>query len=140
MAFYRYSLENMGPIVNQYIRKALEVPVSGTLSTIFQANNKFGLGIYPLSVKFMQCQTVLCVALKSSPNKSINYLWKSTNNYSNIQYDSFKSTKKLLKDFHCGHEAKLQNRLSCQGSFFCSVTKFAFSQLNKVWLNKYGGP
>ena len=32
--------ENIDPIVNQYIRKWLEVPISGTLSTIFQTNNK----------------------------------------------------------------------------------------------------
>ena len=39
--------ENIDPIVNQYIRKWLEVPISGTLSTIFLTNNKFGLSIYP---------------------------------------------------------------------------------------------
>ena len=127
--------ENIDPIVNQYIRKWLEVPISGTLSTIFLTNNKFGLSIYPPSVKFIQCQSVLRTALKSSPNESIKDLWKSTNNYTNIQYDGFKSTKEVLKDFRAGHEDKLKNQLSCQGSFFSSVTKFAFSQLNKVWSN-----
>ena len=127
--------ENIDPIVNQYIRKWLEVPISGTLSTIFLTNNKFGLSIHPPSVKFIQCQTVLRIALKSSPNESINYLWKSTNNYTNIQYDGFKSTKEVLKDFRSGQEDKLKNQLSYQGSFFSSVTKFAFFQLNKVWSN-----
>ena len=127
--------ENIDPIVNQYIRKWLKVPISGTLSTIFLTNNKFGLSIYPPSDKFIQCQSVLRTALKSSPNESIKDSWKSTNNYTNIQYDGFKSTKEVLKDFRTGHEDKLKNQLSCQGSFFSSVTKFAFSQLNKVWSN-----
>ena len=127
--------ENIDPIVNQYIRKWLEIPISGTLSTMFLTNNKFGLSIYPPSVKFIQCPSVLRTALKSSPNESIKDLWRSTNNYTNIQYDGFKSTKEVLKDFRAGHEDKLKNQLSCQGSLFSSVTKFAFSQLNKVWSN-----
>ena len=63
--------ENIDPIVNQYIRKWLEVPISGTLSTIFPTNNKFGLSIHPPSVKFIQCQTVLRIALKPSPNEPL---------------------------------------------------------------------
>ena len=66
-------------------------------------------------------------ALKSSPNESIRDLWKSTNNYTNIQYDGFKSTKEVLKDFRAGHEHKLKNQSSFQGSFFSSVTKRVFS-------------
>ena len=127
--------ENIDPIVNQYTRKWLEVPISGKLSIIFLTNNKFGLSIYPPSVKFIRCQSVLRTALKSSPNESIEDLWKSTNKYTNIQYDGFKSTKEVLKDFRAGHEDKLKNQLSCQGSFFSSVTKSLFSQLNKVWPN-----
>ena len=98
--------ENIDPIVNHYIRKWLEVPLSGTLSTIFPTNNKFGLSIYPPSVKFIQCQLVLRTTLKSSSNESIKDLWKSTNNYTNIQYDGLKSAKEVLKDFRAGHEDK----------------------------------
>ena len=63
--------ENSDPIVNQNIRKWLEVPISGKQSTIFLTNNKFGLNIYPPLVKFIQCQSVLGTALKSSPIESI---------------------------------------------------------------------
>ena len=118
--------ENIDPIVNQYIRKWLEVPISGALSTIFRTNNKFGLSIYPPSVKFIQCQPVLRTGLKSSPNESIKDLWKSTNNYTNIQYDGFKSTKEVLKDFRAGYEDKLKNQLSCQGSFFSALRSSLF--------------
>ena len=111
----------------------LEVSISGTLSTVFQTRNKFFQSIYSPSVKFIQCQTVLRIVLKSSPNESINELWKSTSTHTNIQYDVYNSTKDVLKDFRSGHEDKLLNQLTCQGSFFSSVTKFSLSQLNKVW-------
>ncbi|CAB3977715.1 Hypothetical predicted protein [Paramuricea clavata] len=126
-------IENIDPIVNQYICKWLEIPISGTLSTVFLTCNKFGQSIYPPSVKFIQCQTVLRKALKLSPNQSINKLWKSTNTHTNIQYDFYNSTKEVLKDFRSEHEDKLKNQLTCQGSFFSNVTKFSLSHLNKVW-------
>ncbi len=94
-------------------------------------NPKFGLNIIPLSVKFIQCQTVVRKALKTSPNKAINELWKATSK--NIQYDVYNSTKQVLKDFRSGQEDKLQNQLTCQGSFFTNITKFSQSQLTKVW-------
>ena len=59
-------------IVNSYIRKWLDIPISGTLSTVFLTRNKFGLNICPPSIKFIQCQTVLRNALKTSPNEEIN--------------------------------------------------------------------
>ncbi|CAB4002828.1 Hypothetical predicted protein [Paramuricea clavata] len=124
--------ENIDSIANKYIRRWLEVPISGTLSTVFLTNNKFGLSIYPPSVKFIQCQTVLRKALKSSPNESTNDLWRATSNHTNIQYDAYNSTKEVLKDFRSGHENKLLNQLTSQGSFFCSVTKFALPQLSKL--------
>ena len=63
LAFYRcvwsktWVAENIDSVVNKYIWKWLEIPVSGTLSNVFLANSKFGLNIYPPSVKFAQCQT-----------------------------------------------------------------------------------
>ena len=53
-------IANLDSIVNGYIRKWLDIPISGTLSNVFLERNKFGLNICPPSVKFTQCQTVLC--------------------------------------------------------------------------------
>ena len=125
--------ENIDSVVNQCIRKWLHVPISGTLSNVYLSQYKFGQNIYPPSLKFIQCQTVLRKALKSSPNGSIKELWKSTNNNTNIQYDVYNSTKEVIKNFHSVHEDKLQNQFVCQGSFFSSVSQFSFHQLNKVW-------
>ena len=38
-------IENVDPVINKYIRKWLEIPISGTLSNIFLTRNKFGLNI-----------------------------------------------------------------------------------------------
>ena len=74
---------------------------------------------------------MLCKALKSFPNESIKELWKSTSNNANIQCDVYHSTKEVIKNFHSVHENKLQNQLSCQGSFFSSVSRFSFHSLTK---------
>ena len=125
-------IENIDSKLNNHIRKWLDIPISGMLSTIFLTRNKFGLNICPPLVKFIQCQTVLRKALKLSPNQSINELWKATSNNKNIQFDAYNTTKQVLKDFRSGQENKLHNQLTCQGSFFTSITKFAFSQLTKI--------
>ncbi|CAB3982986.1 dynein heavy chain 12, axonemal-like, partial [Paramuricea clavata] len=125
--------ENIDSKVNSYIRKWLDILISGTLSTVFLTRNKFGLSICPPSVKFIQCQTVLRKALKTSPNEAINDLWKATSNSKNIQYDVYNSTKQVLKDFRSGQEDKLHTQLICQGSFFTNITKFSLSQLTKIW-------
>ena len=119
-------------MVNSYVRRWLEIPISGTLSTVFMSRNRFGLHIIP-PVKFLQCQTTLRNALKTSPNVEINELWKSTSTNKNIQYDVYTTTKEVIKDFRLKEEHKLQNQLSTQGSFFKSISKFALSQLTKLW-------
>ena len=125
--------ENIDSVVNGYVRRWLEIPISGTLSTVFMSRNRFGLHIIPPSVKFLQCQTTLRNALKTSPNVEINELWKSTSTNKNIQYDVYTTTKEVIKDFRSKEEHKLQNQLSTQGSFFKSISKFALSQLTKLW-------
>ena len=120
-------------MVNSYVRRWLEIPISGTLSTVFMSRNRFGLHIIPPSVKFLQCQTTLRNALKTSPNVEINELWKSTSTNKNIQYDVYTTTKEVIQDFCSKEEHKLQNQLSTQGSFFKSISKFALSQLTKLW-------
>ena len=99
--------ENIDSSVNSYTRRWLEIPVPGTLSTIPMTRNKFGLNIIPPSVKFLQCQTILRNALKSSLNVEINELWKSTSTNRNTQYDVYATTKQVIKDFRAKQENKL---------------------------------
>ena len=84
-------------------------------------------------MKFTQCQTVQRNALKTSPNEAIKELWKLTNNHANVQYDIYKSTKEVLKDFRSRQENKLQSQLVCQRSFFSHATKFSVPHFNTLW-------
>ena len=112
--------EHLDSVVNGYIRKWLDIPISGTLSNVFLERNKFGLNICPPSVKFTLCQTVFRDSLKESPNDSLKDLWKSSSCRTNIQYDVYKSTKEVLNQ-----EDKLQHHLTSQGFFFSNVIKYS---------------
>jgi hypothetical protein len=125
--------ENLDFLFTQYVRKWLEVPISGTLSNIYLTSNKFGLNIIPPSTKFLQCQVTIRTALKSSPNESIIHLWKSTTNHTNIQYDQYSSAKEVIKSFRDDQEDKLTKQLTYQGSFFTSVSRFSLTQVNTIW-------
>ena len=129
----RWISENLDSVFKQYIRKWLEVPISGSLSNIYLTSNKFGLNIIPPSTKFIQCQTTIRSALKSSPNESITPLWKSICNHANTQYDQYTSTKEVIKSFREIHVDKLENRLKCQCSFLSSISKFSLPQVNSIW-------
>ena len=125
--------ELLDSVVNGYIRKWPDIPISGTLSNVFLECNKFVLNICPPSIKFTQCQTVLWNSLKESPNDSLKDLWKSSSCHTNIQYDVYKSTKEVLKDFHSNQEDKLQHHLTSQGFFFSNVIKYSLSSVNSAW-------
>ena len=126
-------IENIDPVVNGFIRKWLDILISGTSGNVFPDRNKFGLNICPPSVKFIQCQTVLRYSLKKSRNDSIKDLWKSSSCHTNIQYDVYKSTKEVLKDFHFNQEDKPLDHLTSQGFFFTNVIKLSLSSVNSVW-------
>ena len=104
--------KHLDSVVNGYIRKWLDIPISGTLSNVFLERDKFGLNICLPSIKFTQCQTVLRNSLKESPNDSLKDLWKSSSCHTNIQYDVYKSNKEVLKDFRSNQEDKLQHHPS----------------------------
>ena len=90
-------IENLDSITIRFIRQWLDLPISATLSGIILPCNQFGLNLQLPSVKFIQCQTVLRNALRSSKSDNIKSLWKSTSCSMNVQYDSYKNTKQVLK-------------------------------------------
>ena len=71
--------------------------------------------------------------MKTSKNADIRYLWKTTNDHTNIQYDIFKSTKDVIKNFQKDQELKLGNNLLSQGFFFANVANYSLSKLNSLW-------
>ena len=130
--------EKLDSVAAKYIRKWLDLPICATLSSTFLPCNKFGLNICPPSVKFSECQTVLRIALKSSPNADIRGLWKDTSNGPNLQYDAYRNTKDVLKSFRCKQEEKLNDHLVSQGSFFSAVKSQALPKLNSMWSSAQG--
>ena len=125
--------ETLDGIASKYFRKWLELPVSATLSNVLLPQNKFGLNIILPSTKFIQCQTVSRVALRSSPNVDINNLWAVTSTNKNIQYDIYNDTKDVLKAVRKENEERLQNQLILQGSFFSSILNNSTSTFNSLW-------
>ncbi len=119
-------VENIDSIVKSYIRKWLDIPISGTLSTVFLTRNKFGLNICPPSIKFIQCQTVLRNALKTSPNEEINKLWKSTSSSKNIQYDVCHSTKWFLRNFVPGKKTNYITNYPAKAPSLLMLQSFLF--------------
>ena len=125
-------------------RKWLELPVSTilfsliaipqqSLSNIVLPYSKFGLNIQLPSTEFIQCQTVLRNALRASPNKDIQALWKSTSSHTNIQYDTYRNTKDVLKAIHNDQEDRLRHHLISQGSFFSNVIDKSLSKVIPLW-------
>ena len=125
--------ENLDNIVVSYVRKWLEIPLYGTLRNVFLTKAKFGLSLYPSSIKFSQCQTVARNALKCSPDEDIKHLWKSRSAHTNLQYDRYKDTKEVLKAFRSSQEERLQSNLVSQGSFFSAVISKSLPKLNSIW-------
>ena len=122
--------ENIDSVVNSYIRRWLEIPVSGTLSSVFMTRNKFGLDICPPSIKFVQCQTVLKNALKNSPNAEINELWKITSTNKNESISLLKMLEKI--GFEKNHQDFCVKRMT---TIAIQTTYFIFCRRNKEWEN-----
>ena len=80
-------IQNLYNVVARYMRHWLELPISSTLSTPILQNSKYGINLILPSAKFIQCQTVIRNALKSSPNPDITSLWAATSNGTNSQHD-----------------------------------------------------
>ena len=52
--------------------------------------------------------------------------------HANIQYDVYKSTKEVLKEYCSNQEDKLQHHLTSQGFFFSNVIKYSLSSVNSI--------
>ena len=108
------------------------LPVCATLGSSFLSCNKFDLNICLQFAKFTECQTVLHIALKPSPNADIRCIWKDTSNGPNLQYDTHRNTKGVLKLFRCKQEERLKDHLVSQGYFFSTVISQALPKLNSL--------
>ena len=88
-------VENVDTIVSKFVRHWLEIPISATLSILIISKSNYGLSLILPSTKFIQFQTTIGNALKSSPNPDIRYLWQDSSQNTNAQYDPYKTRSKF---------------------------------------------
>ena len=126
-------VENLDSVTTRFVRKWLELPISATLSGIILPQSKFGLNFQLPSTKFLQCQNILRSVLKSSSSDTINSLWKSTSCGTNIQYDIYQNTKRVLKVVQQENTDKLSNQLISQGFIISFLLHHSLKALNSLW-------
>ena len=90
-------VEQIDNIVAYYLRRWLEIPVSGTLDICILSRDKLGLNIIEPSTKFTQCQYIIRNALKTSTNSDTKATHALTSIGSKLQYDRLRSTKEVVK-------------------------------------------
>ena len=120
-------------LVTSYIRQKLELPISATLSTLILPKSKYGINCILPSTKFLQCQTVIRNALKSSPNSDINSLWAKTSYDYNIQYDQYKNAKQVLTAIQKDNESRITHELKSQGFIISCILTHASSKTRSIW-------
>ena len=126
-------VENLDNIVGKYVRGWFELPISATLSTLIISKSNYGLNLVLPSTKFIQCQTIIQNALKSSPNSDSQSLWHDSNTFTNIQYDQYRNTKQVLKSIQSHHHHRITNDLTSQGLVISSILKFASQSTTTLW-------
>ena len=125
--------QNLDNVVARYTRHWLELPISSTLSTVILQNSKYGINLILPSTKFIQCQTVIRNALKSSPNPDICSLWAATSNGTNIQYDQYRNTKQVLTAIRKDHEDRINHELTSQGFIMSSILRLSNQKVRGLW-------
>ena len=126
---------NLENIVSRYVRKWLEIPVSGTLSVATLSKRKFGLGLVLPSTRFTQCQVTFRKSLAKSYNKNIRKIHEVSSKNLNIQYDQYLSTKDALEKIRSMSEKRLINDLPTQSLVIRHIWEYADSKLTNSWTN-----
>ena len=126
-------VENLDTIVSKFVRHWLELPISATLSQLIISKSNYGLSLILPSTKFIQCQTTIRSALKSSPNPDIRYLCQDSSQNTNAQYNQYKNTKQVLKAVQKQHQGRLEHELISQGFIISSIIKFASPKVTSLW-------
>ena len=126
-------VQHLDTIVAKFVRHWLELPISATLSQLIISKSNYGLSLILPSTKFIQCQTTIRKALKSSPNPDIRHLWQDSSQYTNVQYDHYKNTKQVLKAVQQQHQYRLEHELTPQGFNISSSINFLSSKVTSLW-------
>ena len=126
-------VENLDSVVSRFVRQWLELPIYSTFSSLTLSTSRYGINLILPSAKFIECQTIIRNALKSSPNPDINSLWADTSYGTNLQYDQFQNTKQVLKAAQHEHEDRIKNTLLSQGLVISSILKYSCQRTASIW-------
>ena len=116
-----------------YIRLWLNLPISCTLSAVTLTRNKYGLGIYLVSSRFLQCKVAYRRCLKLSKNPDVVSIHSSTSYGKNIRPDSYTSAKAVIKDIRKNSENRLLSKLTTQSLVMKSIWDQGLSTYAKYW-------
>ena len=90
-------VENLDSVVSRFVRQWLELPICSTFSSLLLSTSRYGINLILPSTKFIECQTIIRNALKSSPTPDIKSLWADTSYGTNLQYDQFQNTTQFFE-------------------------------------------
>ena len=80
MTWIKQTLDNKA---SDYIRRWLEMPISGTLDVISLSKQNCGLGFVSVSSRFAQCQNTIRSCLKNSQNSDLRKIYEKTHTNTN---------------------------------------------------------
>ena len=79
------------------------------------SRTRFGLDLILPSTKLIQCRSVIRQRLKISPNADIRAIYEDTSKGTNVQYDTFQSTRNVIKSIRKTKEDRVVQDLKRQG-------------------------
>ena len=124
--------QNLDNLVSKHLRLWLSIPISGTLDVITLSRDKYGLNVVMTSSKTVQCRTTFRQCLKHSTNPDIRELHKNTSENTNIQYDTYKSTREVIKDIRNKTITHISH-LTTQKLVISAIWEYADAKFNKNW-------
>ena len=124
--------ENVDNVANDYFRRWLEMPISGTLDICMLSKKKFGIGLVEPSTKFLQCQSVIRSKLKASPNSDVRLIHERTKTGNKLVFDRFQSTRAVTKEIRTEKVNRVIN-LPSQGHIMKSIWTDTCERLCSVW-------
>ena len=131
MTWIKQTLDNK---VSDYIRRWLEMPISGTLDVISLSKQKCGLGFVSVSSRFAQCQNTIRSCLKNPQNSDLRKIYEKTHTNTNLQYDQFNSTREVIKNIRAGkEEQRIGNKLTTQALVVNSIWKHSNKASLVLW-------
>ena len=123
-------------LVHQWLDLQFLVPLHyqfATLGTLALPKAKYGIALILPSTKYLESQTVIRNALKSSPNLEINILGSQTSLGCNAQYDQHRDTKQVPNAVQKDNEMCIIHELKSQGFMGTSILTPASSRTRSLW-------